>query len=133
MFAPLKPYRSDAASLAHRGAGGIIELPLTVVPGIRFPFWATLLLASGFELFRKSYRILRSLQWPIQYQFHLSDFVDYSRPDLADQVPEPPDGVYVPQALRLPLPHKLELFERAVDMMAADYTFVTLEEWARAV
>jgi peptidoglycan-N-acetylglucosamine deacetylase len=133
MFAPLKPYRSDARRLAHRGTDGIVELPLTVVPGVRFPFWATLLLASGFELFAKCYRILRSLRWPIQYQFHLSDFVDYSHPDLADQVPGPKDGVYVPQALRMPLAKKQELFERAIDLMAQDYSFVTLEEWARTV
>lgn len=133
MFAPLKPYRSDAGSLARRGTDGLIELPLTVVPGVRFPFWATLLLASGFDLFAKCYRILRSLEYPIQYQFHLSDFVDYNEHGLAEQVPGVNVGVYVPQALRVPLKQKLELFERAIDMMAADYSFVTLEEWARTV
>jgi hypothetical protein len=133
MFAPLKPYRSDARRLARRGTSGIIELPLTVVPGIRFPFWATLLLAAGFDLFARSYRRLRALQWPIQYQFHLSDFVDYAHPDLADQVPGPHDGVYVPQALRTPLTTKVNLFTRAMDLMAADYRFVTLDEWARTM
>lgn len=133
MFAPLKPYRTDAGSLARRGGDGLIELPLTVVPGIRFPFWATLLLASGFGVFEKCYRVLRSLEYPIQYQFHLSDFVDYNEHGLADQVPAPGDGVYVPQALRVPLAQKLELFERAVDLIAADYSFVTLDEWARTV
>ena len=78
-------------------------------------------------------RILRSLHWPIQYQFHLSDFVDYTHPDLADQVPAPGDGVYVPQALRVPLASRLELFDRAMDLMARDYSFVTLDEWARTV
>lgn len=133
MFAPLQPYRTDSASLARRGTNGLIELPLTVVPGVRFPFWATLLLASGFDLFAKCYRILRSLQYPIQYQFHLSDFVDYNQHGLADQVPGVNTGVYVPQALRVPLRQKLELFERAVDLIAADYSFVTLDEWARMV
>lgn len=133
MFAPLKPYRCNTNKLARRGTGGIVELPLTVVPVIRFPFWATLLLATGFGPFAGCYRILRSLEWPIHYQFHLSDFVDYGHADLSDQVPTPGDGVYVPQALRVPLSQKLELFKRAVDMIAADYTFGTLVEWARAV
>jgi len=39
----------------------------------------------------------------------------------------------VPQALRLPLPQKLALFERAIDLIAADYSFVTLESWAKTV
>lgn len=133
MFAPLRPYRTGPDRLARRGAGGLIELPLTVVPVIRFPFWATLLLATGFELFAQCYRILRSLEWPIQYQFHLSDFVDYGHPDLIDQVPNPRDGVYVPKALRTPLAAKLALFERAVALIAADYDFVTLEQWAKTV
>lgn len=133
MFAPLKPFRADARSLARRGSDGLVELPLTVVPGVRFPFWATLLLSSGYGLFEKSYRVIRGLGFPIQYQFHLSDFVDYTRPELADQVPPPNSGVYVPQALRMPLKQKLELFERAMDTMAADYRFVTLAEWARTV
>jgi hypothetical protein len=64
--------------------------------------------------------------------FHLSDFVDYSHPDLADQVPAS-GGVYVPQALRVPLGKKLDIFRAAMDVMAADYEFVTLEQWAKAV
>ena len=133
MFAPLRPYRTGTATLARPGTGGLVELPLTVVPVVRFPFWATLLLASGFELFARSYRILRSLQLPIQYQFHLSDFVDYTTDNLVDQVPAPGSGVYVPQALRVPLPQKLDLFSRAVELMARDYSFVTLDQWARTV
>jgi hypothetical protein len=133
MFAPLRPYRTDDRRLARRGERGIVELPLTVVPIIRFPFWATLLLATGIDWFARCYRILRALDWPIQYQFHLSDFVDYNHPDLADQVPRSGDGVYVPQALRAPLSKKLPLFERALEMIAADYTFVTLEQWARTL
>lgn len=133
MFAPLKPFRADARSLARRGTDGLVELPLTVVPGVRFPFWATLLLASGFGMFEKSYQILRGLGFPIQYQFHLSDFVDYTTPEFIEQVPAPNSGVYVPQALRVPLKEKLELFERAIDLIAADYSFVTLDEWARTM
>lgn len=132
MFAPLRPYRTDARHLGRRGTDGIIELPVSVVPGIRAPFWATFLLATGFQLFRASYRVLRATDLPVQYMFHLSDFVDYSHPDLADQVPTS-GGVYVPLALKLPLAHKLELFARAMDVMAADCRFMTLEQLARTV
>jgi hypothetical protein len=132
MFAPLRPYRTDARHLARRGSDGIIELPVSVVPGIRAPFWATFLLATGFEVFRACYRVLKATNLPIQYMFHLSDFVDYSHPDLAGQVPVS-GGVYVPQSLKVPLAQKVELFKRAMDLMAADCHFVTLEELARTV
>jgi hypothetical protein len=133
MIAPLTPYRAADETLGRRGQGGLVELPLTVVPGVRAPFWATFLLATGFDVFRASYRVLKGLGYPIQYQFHLSDFVDYTRPELADQVPDPATGVYVPQSLRVPLAVKQPLFQRAMALIAEDYEFVTLREWAASV
>jgi len=132
MFAPLGPYRTDARKLNRRGEGGIVEFPMSVVPGIRAPFWATFLLASGLHVFRACYRAIRSAGLPIHYMFHLSDFVDYSHPDLADQVPAS-GGVYVPQALRVPLEKKLRVFRSAMDLIAADYQLVTLERWAQTL
>ncbi len=132
MFAPLRPYRTDASHLARRGDGGVVEFPMSVVPWIRAPFWATFLLASGLQVFRACYRAIRSAGLPMHYMFHLSDFVDYSHPDLADQVPSG-GGVYVPQALRVPLEQKLALFRAAMDVIADDYQLVTLERWAQAV
>ena len=130
MLSPARPYRTTSDSLGRRGGNGLIEFPLTVVPIVRSPFFATFLLATGLELFKVCYWMLKALEWPIQYQFHLSDFVDYSYPELADQVPRG-NGVYVPQALRTPLKRKWDLFERAMGIMAEDYQSVTLEQWAR--
>ena len=133
MLAPREPYRASATRLARPGRGGLVELPLTVLPVVRAPFWATFLLATGFDVFARSYRLLKAMGCSIQYQFHLSDFVDYAHPDLADQVPSPGDGVYVPQSLRMPLARKLPLFQRALSMIAEDYEFVTLQQWAASV
>jgi len=130
MLAPAQPYCTTADSLGRRGNDGLVEFPVTVVPIVRLPFFATFLLATGFELFKVCYRMLKAVGWPIQYQFHLSDFVDYSHPELEDQVPRG-NGVYVPQALRMRLKKKWELFERALAMMTEHYEFVTLEQWAR--
>lgn len=129
MAAPIRPYRTRADALGRRGNGPLVEFPMTVVPGLRLPFFATFTLATGFRLFEHSYRWIRRKELPIQYLFHLSDFVDYDHPELKGQVPEG-KGVYIPQALRTPLDEKLELFERVVDRMAEDYDFLTLEEWA---
>lgn len=132
MFAPLRPYRTDGRRLRRRGENGIVEFPLSVVPGLRAPFWATFLLATGVGVFRACYRVLRSAGLPIHYMFHLSDFVDYTRPEFADQMPSS-SGVYVPQALRVPLEKKLAIFRSAMDLIAADYTLTTLERWAPSV
>ena len=130
MLAPTVPYRTNRHSLGRRGGDGLIEFPITVTPLLRFPFYATFLVSTGMGLFHASRRSLKFFRHPVQFQFHLSDFVDYSHPDLADQVPEDGQGVYVPHALRMKLEHKLTLFRRVMDELARDYHFVTLEAWS---
>jgi len=130
MFSPRHPYRTSDQSLSTPGAGGIVELPVTVVPIVRMPFWATFLLASGIGAFKASLRALVATRTPVQFQFHLSDFVDFNDREFRDQVPRAGDGVYVPQALWTPLKVKHDLFTRALDLLAEHYEFVTLERWA---
>jgi len=130
MFAPPTPYHTSRKSLAEKGRDGIVEFPVTVTPILRLPFFATFLVSTGLGLFRASLRALRAFKHPLQFQFHLSDFVDYNHPDLADQVPEDGQGQYVPYALRLSLKQKMALFRPVMDALAEDHQFITLEEWA---
>lgn len=131
MFAPAAPYRTSRRSLAKKGVDGIIEFPITVTPVLRLPFFATFLVSTGLSVFRASLRALKALKRPLQFQFHLSDFVDYNHPDLSDQVPEDGQGQYVPLALRLPLEQKLSLFRSVMDALADGYSFITLQEWSK--
>ena len=132
MGAPTEPYLvDDGLGRSRRGAVGeaeqpFVEIPVTVTPVLRLPFFATWLVATGLALFQRSYEALLRRGRFVQFQFHLSDFVDYGRPELADQVPRAGDGVYVPAALRMSLADKLDLFTRAMDRIAADHDFETL-------
>jgi hypothetical protein len=130
MIAPTTPYRTASNSLSKRGMEEFVEFPVTVIPFVRLPFSATFLLATGLEIFKMLYQTLRGMKCPIQFQFHLSDFVDYSHPDLADQVPGEAEGLYIPRALSTPLSDKIILFKDALNMIARDYQFVTLSNWA---
>ena len=130
MIAPIKPYHTSMRGFASRGGDGIVEFPLTVMPFIRLPFLATSLLAAGLKLFKGIYELLKRMGYPIQFQFHLSDFVDYEHPDLIDQVPGG-KGVYVPQSLRKPLKEKMGIFQKAMDLISGDCRFSTLEAWAQ--
>ena len=130
MFAPAVPYRTSRRSLGKKGADGIIEFPITVTPVLRLPFFATFLISTGLSVFRASLHALKVLNRPLQFQFHLSDFVDYNHPDLSDQVPEDGQGQYVPLALRLSLEKKLALFREVMDALTNAYEFYTLEDWA---
>ncbi len=133
MLSPLRPFMSSSDGFARHGSGGIVELPVTVVPVVRLPFWATFLLATGMGVFKASLQALVAMKMPVQFQFHLSDFVDFNHAEFADQVPRAGDGVYVPQALWTPLETKRELFTRAIDLIAEHYQFITLEQWAKQV
>jgi hypothetical protein len=133
MFAPRTPYRAAPERLGTRGRGGLVEFPITVSPGLRIPVFATFLLATGLDHFRRTIRRLRERELPIQLMFHLSDFVDYTAPDLADQVPLPGRGQYVPASLGTPLARKMDLFTRAVDLVASHWQLTTLADWARAL
>jgi peptidoglycan-N-acetylglucosamine deacetylase len=133
MFAPTSPYITDLESFSQLGNDGIVEFPVTVTPIFRLPFFATFLVSTGLTVFRCSLDSLKLLKHPLQFQFHLSDFVDYDHPDLADQVPIDGQGLYVPHALRMPLSQKLTLFRKVMDLIATDYNFHTLADWGKLI
>jgi hypothetical protein len=131
-LAPTCPYRTSENSLGRRGDADFVEFPLTVVPLLRLPFFATFLLATGLQVFKTCFRILKAFKRPIFYQFHLSDFVDYDHPDLLDQVPRA-RGVYVPKALRISLSKKMSVLQPAMEMIASDSAFLRLDGWAHGM
>jgi len=131
MCAPLRPYRTSARSLARKGGDGLLEFPVSVSPLLRIPFFATFLLFSGVGFNRLLYRSIRARGLPINFQMHLSDFVDYSLSEFAGQMPAGGSGTYLPQALATPLAKKLEVFGALVETIAADYDFITLKDYAQ--
>jgi hypothetical protein len=133
LFSPVAPYRTAEHALGQSGKEGIVEIPITVTPVVRLPFLATFVLETGFRYFEICYRWLRTTNRPIQFQMHLSDFVDYSHPALSDQVPQSGDGQYVPRALFTPLPEKLNLWRRVFDLLEPDCHFERLDSWAANV
>ncbi len=133
LFAPPYPYRTGERGFLEKGSNGLIEFPITVTPVLRLPFFATFLVSTGLQLFQASLKSLLALKRPVQFQFHLSDFVDYHLPEFAGQVPQDGMGLYVPQALRLPLDQKAGLFRKVMDALSEDYEFVTLENWSARI
>jgi hypothetical protein len=133
MAAPITPYQTSQTSLSKRGEGGLIEFPVSVTPILRIPFFATMLLMAGNKFYQALYRSIKRAGLPVHFQMHLSDFVDYSLPELQNQIPSTRHGAYVPQALGTPLKKKLEVFKKIMDLMTADYEFITLKEWAERI
>ena len=133
MAAPITPYQTSQASLSKKGGNGLIEFPVSVTPILRLPFFATLLLKAGNKLYKTFYEGIKRAGLPIHFQMHLSDFVDYSLTELQDQIPPSRQGAYVPQALATPLKKKLNVFGMMMDLMTADYDFITLKVWSERI
>lgn len=133
MTAPITPYQTSQLSLAKKGEGGIIEFPVSVTPALRIPFFATMLLLTGNKVYHTLYKSIKRSSLPVHFQMHLSDFVDYRLPELENQMPSSRQGAYIPQALGTPLNKKLEIFRNLIDLMAADFNFITLKEWVEKI
>lgn len=133
MFAPLRPYYTSDNSLRKKGNNPLIEFPVSVSPVLRIPFFATLLLFTGIGFYKQLFRNIRAARLPIHFQMHLSDFIDYTIPDLDDQMPNASHGAYIPQSLNTPIKKKIEIFKEMIKIIAADYDFITLESWARQI
>lgn len=129
MFAPCVPYITSAHSFAVKGKNGLVEFPVSVTPFLRIPFFATMLLFLGYDVYKFLFEWIHSKGLPIHFQMHLSDFVDYSLPEFKDQMPVRNRGSYIPQALTTSLEDKLYVFRRMIDLIARDYTFITLKDW----
>jgi len=130
MFAPIKPYRTDMTSFSNKGSDGIMEFPMTVMPFIRLPFFATFLLATGLKLFKITFEMLKKLNIPIQFQFHLHDFVDYLHPEFNEQLPNY-KGIYLPKSICMTYLQKTTIFKQALDIVSSHYKFCTLYEWVK--
>jgi len=133
MTAPITPYQTSQTSLSRKGESGFVEFPVSVTPFLRLPFFATLLLKVGNTLYKTLYKSINQAGLPVHFQTHLSDFVDYSLPELQNQIPPASQGTYVPQALATPLNKKLIVLGKMMDLMVADYDFITLDEWSKTI
>ena len=133
LVSPIKPYHVSDRSLGQRGKNELIEFPISVSPILRIPFFATLLLFTGVQFYKKLYRSIRKAGLPLHFQMHLSDFIDYSIPELKDQMPEHKQGTYVPQSLNTPLSKKIDLFSEMIEIIGQDYELITLKKWAQEI
>jgi peptidoglycan-N-acetylglucosamine deacetylase len=133
MVSPIKPYSVSENTLGKKGENELIEFPISVSPILRIPFFATLLLFTGIGFYKVLFQSIRAAGLPIHFQMHLSDFIDYSIPEIADQMPKNKQGAYVPQSLNTPLSKKMDIFSEMIETIAQDYELITLKQWEKKI
>ncbi|XXF79814.1 polysaccharide deacetylase family protein [Myxococcaceae bacterium GXIMD 01537] len=122
LLAPRVPYRPDPAQPYRKGQGPVVELPMTVTPGVRFPFIGTFAATLPGPLMRVAYRACREDAF-FNLELHAVDVLD-----AADGIP--PELVRQQRDLGVPSALKMERLLKVFRWLREDSDVVTLRDAA---
>lgn len=118
LLAPRMPYRPDPEQPYRRGTGPVLELPMTVTPGVRFPFIGTFVATLPLPAVRAAWRACRGDAF-FNFELHAVDVLDAT-----DGIPE--KLVRQQRDLRVPSARKMERLAEIFRWLKADADVVTL-------
>ncbi|MBN1207476.1 MAG: polysaccharide deacetylase family protein [Myxococcaceae bacterium] len=118
LLAPRTPYRPDPARPYQRGTGAVLELPMAVTPGVRFPFIGTFATTLPWPAVRAAWCACRGDAF-FNFELHAVDVLD-----AADGVP--PELVRRQRDLRVASARKLERLAAIFRWLKEDADVVTL-------
>ena len=128
--APTSPYIPDPACWWRRSPPGasapLLELPITLVPGIRWPFIGTWICLSPARVFDAAWAAVRATTPFVNLELHgieLMDLVDDALPQALSRQPD----------LRVPLGKKRPRLRHAIAEIARAREPVTLAEAAQRI
>ena len=98
---------------------GLLEIPVTVLPGIRFPFIGTSLIAFGQRGYAVTKPLLNRLPF-VNLEFHGIDMCDLMQDGIDPALLKQPD-------LRVPLADKRATIKRALEDLRDGWGVSTLE------
>jgi peptidoglycan/xylan/chitin deacetylase (PgdA/CDA1 family) len=124
LAAPTEPYHPGATPWT-RGQSSVVELPITVTRGLRFPGIGTWILTAPNKLRLLLLDQLKARRF-FNFELHGLDLLDADTDGIpAALVARQPD-------LRVPLERKLTAFSATLDRLRLDYDFMTLRDVAAA-
>jgi hypothetical protein len=125
LVAPVEPYRPGSSPFSP-GQSTVVELPITVTRGLRFPGIGTWILTAPGPLRRLLLDQLRARRF-FNFELHGLDLLDAEADGIPGElVARQPD-------LRVPLADKLRAFAATLDRLRLDYDFLTLRDVAALV
>jgi peptidoglycan/xylan/chitin deacetylase (PgdA/CDA1 family) len=119
MLAPNRPY-VPAERYWRRGRRKLVEFPLTQIPGIRFPFYSTVMFTAGWASFQASWALVRWLPF-VTYMFHSFDLLDTADAGVDPVLTRHP-------SLRHTLASRTAMVGRALSAIARTHRFVTYRD-----
>ena len=118
LLAPRTPYRPDPAQPYRRGTGAVLELPMTVTPGVRLPFIGTFAATLPLPAVHAAWRACQGYAL-FNFELHAVDVLD-----AADGIP--PELVRQQRDLRVSSTRKMERLETIFRWLKQDADVVTL-------
>ncbi|WP_434388241.1 polysaccharide deacetylase family protein [Melittangium boletus] len=122
LLAPTEPYRPDPSQPYVRGDGPVVELPMTLVPGLRLPFIGTFVTTLPWAAVHAAYRACRGTPF-FNLELHAVDVLDADDGIPAALVRQQRD-------LRVPVATKLERLRALFTWLRRDFDVVTLRDAA---
>jgi peptidoglycan-N-acetylglucosamine deacetylase len=122
LLAPRVPYRPDPSAPYRRGEGRVLELPVSVTPGLRFPVIGTFVATLPPALTRSLYRACRR-DALFNLELHAVDALD-----VTDGIPEP--LARHQRDLRVPARAKLARLEALLQQIVAEREVLPLGQAA---
>lgn len=105
----------------------IFEVPLTLTPFLRLPFYGTMVFKFGIGYFNRFYRMVRTKS-VVNFSLHLAELVepgtDCSIPILESSF----NRAFIPHCFRLPLIERYETLKHILRTFRRDYEFVPMIE-----
>ncbi|MBN1134500.1 MAG: polysaccharide deacetylase family protein [Methanosarcinaceae archaeon] len=125
LVSPSTPYHTEERKLGEKGNSDFVEFPVQVTGFCRLPFFASFHLSYP-SCIEMGYKTIKNRSI-INYQMHLSDFVDYTVKEFSDEVPYQ-TGSYLPFSLKLTLTEKMKIWNKVFRIITEDYDYLPLKE-----
>ncbi len=127
-FSPLAPYHPSSGKIWKKGAMKIIEVPITTMPLLRFPFHASFTFAAyhfglGCGLFNLGYTLLGFTGLPLNFVFHTNE--------LSDPISE--KEIKRQYGLNFPLAVKQKICGQILKAIQKDYNLIPTIDYARSL
>ena len=125
LLAPRLPYRPDAKAPYKKGSAPLLEVPMSVTPFLRVPFYGTLLTLAPWAVVERTYRAVANSSF-VSLELHAVDVLD-----AADGIPEA--LAKVQRDLRVPRAEKERRLGQVLGWLARDFRCTTLLDAAQTL
>jgi peptidoglycan/xylan/chitin deacetylase (PgdA/CDA1 family) len=123
LLAPTLPYRPSAEDYRRPGGTGLWEIPVSLVPVLRFPFIGTWICLWSDRQCDLAYRLVRRSAF-VNLELHGVELLGLAEDGIDPALSRQPD-------LRVPLTMKRRRLKRALTRLRDDFEIVTLAEAAQ--